>query len=92
MQPDQQYDFALLTLLDALGAPSRGLGFWGHPTLGGNTHTRPISEDKLDGLTVNTSGYPIDKCLNGPMGRPATQAELNACNHGVTPPIGFWNT
>lgn len=87
----QPFDFALLTLQQHLGAPSRGLGFWGHPTLGGNTRIRPTGDFTLDRLTVNTSGYPSDKCLNGPTGRPATDAEINACNNGVIGPINFWN-
>jgi len=86
-----QFDFALLTLQRHLGAPSRGLGFWGHNPLGGDTRIRPIALNRLQNRTVNLSGYPIDKCLIRPRGRPATQAELNACNNGVTGPIGFFN-
>lgn len=89
--PNTQFDFALLTLQRPLGAPSRGLGFWGQTPLGDNTRIRAIDVGRLQNLTVNLSGYPVDKCLNRPPGRPATQAELNACNNGVTGPIGFFN-
>lgn len=86
-------DFALLTLNLPLGTsnpsppsmqlPPPPLGFWSHPRFGGGTRIRPIELSKLRNQPVNLAGYPIDKCLDQPRGRPATAAELNACTGHV---------
>lgn len=84
-----QSDFALLTLNAPLGTspqqptpmqlPAPLLGFWGHPQRGGGTRIRPIELSRLRGQTLNLSGYPIDKCRTQPPNRPATPAEIAAC-------------
>jgi V8-like Glu-specific endopeptidase len=87
--PNSQFDFALLTLRDALGAVNqatlgnRPLGFWSHPQLGGGTHIRPLELRVLRQQPVNLSGYPSDKCLNQPPSRPASAAEMRACTGTV---------
>jgi hypothetical protein len=84
-----QFDFALLTLRDALGATNqttlgnRSLGFWSHPRRGGGTHIRPLETNVLRGKPVNLSGYPSDKCLDQPPDRPATPVEIGACTGTV---------
>lgn len=85
-----EFDFALLTLHDPLGATNqtalgnRPLGFWSHPQLGGGTRIRPLEIKVLRNMPVNLSGYPSDKCLDQPPDRPATPAELAACTGGLT--------
>jgi V8-like Glu-specific endopeptidase len=89
-----QADFALLTLDTPLGSrfparvtmqlPAPPLGWWGHPRFGGNTRIRAYDAALLQRLrnqniTVNLSGYPIDKCRHRPAFRAATPAELAAC-------------
>jgi len=87
--PDSQFDFALLTLRDDLGAANqtalgnRPLGFWSHPQRGSGTRIRPLEIRVLRGQPVNLSGYPSDKCLDQPPDRPATQAEIRACTGTV---------
>lgn len=84
-----QFDFALLTLRDAIGATNqtllgnRLLGFWGHPQRGGGTHIRPLAINVLRGQPVNLSGYPTDKCQDQPPNRAATAAEIAACTGTV---------
>ena len=100
-----QADFALLTLDTPLGArlpqapvtmqlPAPPLGWWGHPKVGGNTRIRAYDAALLQRLrnqniTVNLSGYPIDKCQNRPAFRAATPAELAACT-GHIPDMPEW--
>jgi V8-like Glu-specific endopeptidase len=83
---DPQADFALLTLTLPLGlqlppvpATQLPLGFWGSQERGQGTRIRPIALDRLRGQPVNLAGYPVDKCRNRPLGRPATAAEIAAC-------------
>ncbi len=84
-----QFDFALLTLRDAVGAANqaalgnRPLGFWSHPRLGGGTRINPRAIGVLRNMPVNLSGYPSDKCLDQPPDRPATPAEIAACTGTV---------
>jgi V8-like Glu-specific endopeptidase len=88
--PSAQFDFALLRLGRLLRTPANPIGFWSHPRLGGGTRIRPIDLRVLGGAAVNLSGYPIDKCLDQPPGRPATPAELAACDAGIRGPVGFF--
>jgi V8-like Glu-specific endopeptidase len=100
-----QGDFALLTLDTPLGArmpqgpvtmqlPPPPLGWWGHPRFGGNTRIRAydaalLQKLRTQNVTVNLSGYPIDKCRNRPAFRAATTAEVNACT-GHVPGMPEW--
>jgi V8-like Glu-specific endopeptidase len=102
--PDQA-DFALLTLDTPLGSrfplapvtmqlPPPPLGWWGHPRFGGNTRIRAYDAALLQRMrgqtiTVNLSGYPVDKCRNRPAFRAATPAELAACT-GHIPGMPEW--
>ena len=100
-----QADFALLTLDTPLGSrfplapvtmqlPAPPLGWWGHPRFGGNTRIRAYDAALLQRLryqnvTVNLSGYPINKCRDRPAFRAATSAELAACT-GHIPGMPEW--
>lgn len=82
-----QADFALLTLATPLGRQDPlvatmqlgPLGFWGSPQQGLGTRIRPIELARLRNQPVNVAGYPIDKCRDRPAFRPATPAEIAAC-------------
>ncbi len=86
---DEDFDYGLITLAEPLGAinhvtlNNRPLGFWGSPTLGGNTIIRPLATDRLQGQTVNLSGYPADKCGPEPARGSASREQLRACRPQV---------
>ena len=88
--PNAQFDFALLRVGRLLTTRGNPIGFWSHPRLGGGTRIRPIELRVLRGVAVNLSGYPTDKCLDQPPDRPATPAELAACDAGIRGPVGFF--
>src|SRR5690348_2071255 len=101
--PDQA-DFALLTLDTPLGShfplapvtmqlPAPPLGWWGHPRFGGHTRIRAYDTALLQRLrsqniTVNLSGYPVDKCRDRPRFGAATPAQIAAC--GNIPGMPEW--
>ena len=90
---DAADDFALLTLNRSVGReiptpttlqlPAPPLGFWSSPRFGGGTRIRPIDISRLRNQVVNVAGYPIDKCLDRPRNRPATDDEIRACTGHV---------
>jgi V8-like Glu-specific endopeptidase len=82
---DDQFDFGLITLKDALGEKwyralgNRRLGFWGSKTWGVGTRIRPRTPTSLRNRGINISGYPADKCRDQPPTGSASEAQIQAC-------------
>jgi glutamyl endopeptidase len=63
-QHDDRYDFALITLDEAIGQKkfkpinNERLGWWGSKDWGEKTIIKPLSKSQIDGQIVNLSGYP----------------------------------
>lgn len=64
---DREFDYALLTLRDAVGARpfaalrNQPLGHWGDPKWGANTRRSGPDPAHLSGVIINVAGYPGDK-------------------------------
>lgn len=97
-RPDRQFDYALITLEDAIGARSfdalgkKPLGYWGDPRWGAGTRRTVLDPARLRGLTVNVGGYPGDQAagtqwlatgaLRGPMA-PGRSGEVRSSDRLV---------
>lgn len=82
---DNQFDFALLTLREPIGAKpfrtlgGRPLGYWGSQAHGQGTALTPVNPAQLRGRQARISGYPGDKCGTQPSTGSASRAALQAC-------------
>lgn len=64
---DRRFDYALVTLEDAIGTSSfkalgnTPLGYWGDPKRGAGTRRDVLDPARLGGTVVNVAGYPGDR-------------------------------
>ena len=90
---DRQFDYALITLKDAIGTKAfkalgnKPLGYWGDPKWGAGTRRDVLDPAGLGGSIVNVAGYPGDRptgtlwmgtgAIRGPMA-PGRRGEILA--------------